>query len=1230
MGLTKTAITRPVFILMLMVAAVMMGLIAYQSMRVELNPDVNFGVVTVSTAYPGAGPDEINSLISKKVEDAVTGIANVREVTSSSQEGVSIVVVNFEIGSNMDVGVNDVRSKVDAILGELPQDSLRPVVDKLDTGSDPVITLSLNSKGLSNRQLRDLADNVLKDRLARTKGVAAVSVIGGEEREIQVQLKRDALLRYGIGVADVQRAVIAGALNVPAGRLLSGDEEFTVRVLGEFESVEALADLYLTITDPQQQGPSKQIRLGDIASVIDANKERREISRVDGADSVVMIIQKAKQGNAVEISKAIARPSDLYKNAQGENISLLEQLGNQYGVEFTTTLDTSKTIEESLLDLNIAIFFGIFLVGVVIWMFLHNFRGTLIVSIAIPVCLFATLIALWIFGFTINNMSMLALSLAIGVLVDDSIVVIENVYRHLKMGESPVEAAINGRAEIGLAAIAITMADVVVFLPVGFMGGIVGQFFRPLGIGYAIAVMFSLFVSFTVTPMLAARWYRQGENWEEPEGRFAKWFEHGFERFADGYRKILRVSLNNKWYFFGGGFAILVATFTFIGGGFAPTPAAALQSQMVSRMIGFVIALTLAIYAVNYWHRAGLFAKKKSRILIPIFAVVGLALTFILATVSKTDVVMEDLPKSIIQMGLVGAVLVGFVTAFFLNFRSKLVGSRLVVFGILFAAIFPASALVGHAFGAWKKEAVFKFEFAPSSDGGQVQLNVELPAGTSLAKTEETVAEIEKIVMNHPQVEFTVTRLGQQSGGGFGSGASGTQYAQISATLREKEALLDKMMPWVKHEHAMRPMNVTASSVVSDLIQEVGRVPGAKVNITAAGGFGFGAAIQLALKSTDRVLLQQTATKIRDGLAAGAIEGVISPEMSSKPGKPELRAVPDRPRMAAANVSVQDLGGTLRALYEGDDTAKFRVDGQEYDIRVMLDLEDRNNPELLSTVPITFREGNPIFLDEVATIERGKSLDKIERRDREEVIQINAELLPGFAAGTVQGEIDAWIAKEKMLPEGVSVRALGQADAQSREMVYLLGALGLGLVLVYMILASLFNNLLYPFIIQLAQPQAMVGALLALVLTDKSLNIVGFIGIIALVGLVGKNAILLVDYANTLRERGVDRFEALVESGGTRIRPIMMTTIALIAGMLPVALAIGRGSEFRETIGITIIGGTLLSTVLTLLVIPCSYLIFDEFSDRLGRLVNRVTRKSAAQSVEEQIKQMEQKEEVQD
>lgn len=1145
MNLTKAAITRPIFIFMLMAAAIMMGLMAFNSMRVELNPDVSFGVVTVTTVYPGAGPDEINSLISKKIEDAVTGIANVREVTTTSQEGVSSVVVNFEIGSDVNVGAADVRSKVDSIVGEMPDGAERPVIDKLDTGSEPVLILAVNSQGLSNRQLRDLAENTLKDKFARIKGVAAVFATGGDVREIQVQLKRDALLRYGLGIADVQNAVNRAALNIPAGRLKSGQEEFTVRVKGEFESVEELADMYLTLSEQGVGGANKQVRLGDIADVRDSNIERRQFSRVNGSESVVMIIQKAQAGNAVEISKAITKPSDLYKLPDPKtpgamkNVSYLDYLSSQYGVEFTTTQDTSKVIEESLLDLNIAIFFGIFLVGVVIWVFLHNMRGTLIVSIAIPVCLFATLTALWIFGFTINNMSMLALSLAIGVLVDDSIVVIENIYRHLTMGEEPVEAAINGRAEIGLAALAITAADVVVFLPIGFMGGIVGQFFRPLGIGYAIAVMFSLFVSFTITPMLASRWYRKGEDWEHPKGRFARWFEASFHRFADGYRRILRASLNHKWYFFGGGFGILFALFMFIGGSFAPTPDAAVKSAM--GLVTQIVALGVIIFVGNW--------------------------------------IVTKKPKFSIFLGM-----------------------------LAFAGLMIVAPITGNMYRKWKGEDVFKFAFAPPSDGGIVSINVEMPPGSTLDSTAKVVDRVEKIVREHPEVDYVVSDVGRQSGG-FGASSQGVQFAQITVTLREKDALLDKMMFWKKHDKHLRPLNVTAEVVSSDLTQKIGHVPGAKITVTAAGGFGFGAAIQLAFKSDNRELLQQTAVKVRDALASGVIPGIINPEITTKPGKPELVAVPDRARMAASNVSVQELGGAMRTLYEGDNTAKYRVNGQEYDIRVMMSLEDRNNPEILGSVPVTFREGTPIYLNEVASIERSVGVDKIERRDREEVIQVNAGLLAGFAAGSVQAQIDQWLIDEKMVPEGVTTRALGQADAQAREMVYLFGALGMGLVLVYMILASLFNNLIYPMIIQLAQPQAMIGALLALVLTDKTFNIVGFIGVIALVGLVGKNAILLVDYANTLRERGVDRFEAIVESGGTRLRPIMMTTFALLAGMLPVALAIGRGSEFRETIGITIIGGTLLSTVLTLLVIPCSYLLFDEFSVRLGKLVSRLSRK---------------------
>ncbi len=1133
MNLTRLAISRPIFIFMMMLAIFMLGNNAYKSMRVELNPDVSFGVITVTTIYPGAGPDEVNTLVSRNVEEAVSGVAGLLEVTSTSQEGVSSVNLQFEVGTNMDAALNDVRSKVDQVIRLLPTDVERPVVGKFDSNSDPIMNLVLRSKNLSNRQLRDLADNVLADRLSQVAGVANVSVSGGDVREIQIQVKKDALLRYGLGITDVQRAVQTAALNVPSGRIVSGDEEYTVRVLGEFRTVEEVGNMFVTIQDASQgpNGDKAIVQLKNIATIVDANTERRQFSRLGGLDSVLLVVQKTKEGNAVEIANKMLKPEFGPK-------SLVQQLEEQYGIEFVVSRNVATQIEESLHDLQFSLFFGIILVTAVVWLFLHNFRGTVIVALAIPVCIFATFIAMKAFGFTINNLSMLALSLAVGVLVDDAIVVIENIYRHLTMGEDPHEAALNGRAEIGLAAIAITLADVVVFVPIGFMGGVVGQFFKPLGISFAICVLFSLFVSFTVTPMLASRWYRKGEDWEEPKGKFSKWFERGFHRLAERYKRLLRWSLDHRWYMFGGGFAVLVGLFMFIGGSFAQDMPGAITTGMGPARIAIIIGICV----------------------------------------------------------LVGNLIVH---------RQFKVG--LILATIIFAAIFPIGAVSGFKYAQWKQEQVFKFSFLPESDSGQVNINIELPPGASLEATTKVVERIEKVVMQNPEAKYVVSNIGTR-GGGFQASSLGTNLAQISVTLYDKRAAMDSIMFWNKPATKLRTVKDTA--VAADMLKAVGKVPGALVIVSAGQNQGFGAPIQLSLRSDDREKLVSTAVKIRDLLAGGAIKGVISPDISSKPGKPELRALPNRAKLADANVTVADLAAAMRTLYEGNNQAKFRVSGREYDIRVMMDLEDRNNPGLVQELPITFKQGTPIFLNEIANLDRTQGVDKIVRRSRQEEVQVTTNLLPGFAAGSVQADIDAWVKKEGLIPEGVNYRPLGQADVQAREQGYLFGAIGLGLILVYMILASLYDNLLYPMIIQLAQPQAMIGALLALIITDKQLNIVGMIGIITLIGLVGKNAILLVDYTNTLRERGVDRYTALVDAGGTRLHPIMMTTIAVIVGMLPVALAIGRGSEFRETIGITIIGGVLLSTILTLLIIPCSYSIFDDASLALGRVIKKVTRRT--------------------
>jgi HAE1 family hydrophobic/amphiphilic exporter-1 len=1186
MNLTRTAIQRPVFILMLMIAAVLMGGIAYQSMRLELNPEVSFPVVTVTTVYPGAGPEEVNTLVSKRVEDAVAGVANLRELTSTSQEGFSVVICNFELGTNVDVALNDVRSKVDAVLNELPEDAERPTISKFDNSSTPVLNLAFSSSKRNSRDLRDLIDETLADRFGQITGVASTNVQGGDVREIQIQLDKDKLLSYGLGIADVTRQVAAATQNVPGGRLTSGDEEYTVRVQGEWKTVEGIQNSLITISDPDNpNAKGRTVRLGDVANVRDSVVERTAYSRLNGNDTVILSIQKAREGNAVQI------------NHLAEEV--IERIKEEYpDLEIVRTLEQADEIENSLEDLNFTLYFAIFLVSATVFLFLHNIRGTIIVAIAIPVCIFVAFVAMALAGFTINNLTMLALILAIGVLVDDAIVVLENIYRHLKMGEDPREAALNGRGEIGLAALAITLADVVVFLPIAFMGGIVGQFFKPLALSYVFAVIVSLFVSFTVTPMLAARWYRKGENMEEPKGWFARRFERGFASLEHGYSRVLEWSLNHRWFVFILGNSALVAIFMFIGGGFAGlsgnpmsavVPAPGAQPPAAWMLFFISIVLGGVTFVVNYLKNWG-----QPRITVPLYLGLMVVGAIAFGLMGQSPVV-----------GLLAGPFVVLIPVFLVMNLFKR-HSKYTYFsnGALFGLIFPAAALLGGFFGAWKGSAPFQFEFIPTSDTGQVNISVELPPGSSLQATQRAIERIENVVSKNPNVEYVQSNIGTQGIGAFsGPGNQGSNYGSISVSLFTRGAPLDRIKPTTE-----KLRWVSNDAVAADLTAEIGRIAGAEIKVSTVDAQGFGSPIQMSFAGEDRDLLAATAVKIRDRLASGAVPGVINVDLSTTPGKPELQAIPNRNQLADFNLTVADVGSALRTMYTGNDQAKFRINGREYDIRVQLSDKDRSNPNIVEEVPIAFKRGTPIFLEQVADIIQKPAVDKIERRDREEEIRVTSDLLPGFAAGTVQAQIDNLISKEKLIPTGVQQKALGQADAQARETGFITGAFFLGLILVYMLLASLYDNLLYPFIIQLAQPQAITGAILALVLTDKPFSLIGFIGIITLIGLVGKNAILLVDYTNTLRDRGRNRHDALVEAGPIRLRPIAMTTIALILGTLPIALALGRGSEFRETIGIVIIGGISLSTLLTLVVIPCSYTIFDDFSLLLGRVRGHVTK----------------------
>lgn len=1114
MWLTLAAIRRPVWVFMLMIAAMVLGFLALRSLPVEQNPEIEFPFITIQTPYPGASPQEIETLVSKPIEDAVTTVNGIRSIQSTSLEGLSIVAIEFELGVDQDAALNDVKSKTDEIVGTLPVDAEKPVVSKLNIAGEPILYIAVESDKLSALELRDTIDERIKDRLARVPGVAEVRVSGGQTREIRVAVDRDRLLSYGIGITDTLNAIAGASVNIPGGRITEGQSETSVRVQGEFESVDELRELDIPVSDRMNPSvPPAIVRLSDIATITDGPAERTEVSRVNGRDAAIITIQKTREGNTVAITNAVKAE--------------LDQLSKDFPITFTITREAAKYVKESLHELNIALFVGIFGVIGIVYLFLHNFRGTLIVALAIPTCLFAAFAAIGAFGFTLNIMTMLGLSLAVGILVDDAIVVLENTYRHLQMGEDPETAAINGRMEIGLAAVSITMVDVVIFLPVALMGGITGQFFRPFALTVATATLFSLFVSFTLTPMLASRWYRKGENLEDKRG-FAKWFDNGFHRFADGYRNLLDKALNRRWLVFMGGWAFLFGVFMMIGGSFAPNLGSAIG-------MGFGLAQTAVIVAVVIFILSVLFKKKNGRILVG---------------------------------------------------------------GALFGAAMIAFTALGYTLTQFKGGPIFNFSFAPATDSGLVSVNVTMPPGSSLDKTLAVVERIESIARQIPDVEYVTSTVGSQTSG-IGTRSSGSQYAQLQVTLKDKQSLEDTLKFWSKTED-LRKRHQT--SVLTDLQQRVGKIPDAQIVMSAQSGFGFGAPVQVGIKSANPDLVAPAAEKAMEALSK--VEGIVNLELSSKPGKPELIVRPDRIKLADNDLSVGTLGSVTRVFYEGNTDAKYRELGREYNIRVNLADDVRQNIDALASVPIAFRQGNPVFLGQIADIVESVSTDKVERKDRQRQIVVSANLLPGFIVGTMGPQIEKAL-DEADLGENVTFAQLGENETQQREQPYIGMAFGLGLILVFLVLASLFNNVLYPFVIQLAQPQALVGAFLALMLVGKAFDIVAVIGVIMLIGLVGKNAILLVDYANTLRARGEDRHRALLDSGYARLRPIMMTTLALILAMVPIALAFGRGSEFRQSLGIVIIGGLSLSTLLTLFVIPCSYTIFDDLSQSITKFRDR-------------------------
>ncbi len=1117
MWLTDVSIKRPVFIIMVVLALIVLGVRSQQTMQTELTPKMDFPFIAIITAYPGAGPQEIETLVSKPTEEAVGSTPGLKNLTSVSQDGISLVGLEFELETDIETAAADVRDKLAVIKGTLPKDIIDPIIYKADISAQPVITLAMESN-LSSRDQRILADKMIKDSLAKVKGVAAVSVNGGAEREVTVSIDRDRLQAYGLSIDQVAGALSAENLNVPSGSIKEGPEgassrDYAVRTVGEFRNADEIGNIRLKLRGASPFGGADTVRLGDIATVKDTVKDPDRLTRLNGVDAVTMAVQKQSDANIVEVVDGVKKQlAELNGHTDPKTKQHIRGVLPE-GTKIIVATDDSTFVKDSLRDVKRSLLEGILLVVIIVFLFLHSGRATLIVALAIPTSIVATFIPITVFGFSINVMTMLGLSLCVGILVDDSIVVLENIERHLRKGECPKEAALNGRSEIGLAAVTITLVDVVVFVPIAFMGGIVGQFFRQFGITVATATLFSLFMSFTLTPMLSSRWLKSKEQEEadiaRTSGSIFTRISQGFERFYSKldvrYRGVLHWALDNRF---------------------------------LTIMIGIVtLLMILGMVTPGIGESAGHAAQgSKHSIPLRIVIMVLCAIPLIIAAVIN--------PKS-----------------------------RRLALGYLVVAVFLLATI----------KFPLGFEFMPDVDRGEFSVSIELPAGRGLGASDRIARQVENYLKDIEGMEYYMTTVGASSAGHFAAGSTGSQYAQISVSLKDRGKERQKRI----------------NDVVSELNEKTALIPGAKIRIATSGMASMGGQpIQMEITGSNEDELVRIAHQIEETVKV--IPGVMDVKNSWEIGKPELRVTVDRLRAADVGISVGQIGSALRTSIEGNTDAKLRDRGDEYDIRVQLAKVDRHNSADVGNILVGNNNGTPVYLRDVAKIDLEPAPNKVERKNRQRLIVVGANFQDGYTLGNVQQEISKEIAG---IPLGSSqVKPGGQSEMMIESFGYLIGAMILAIVLVYMLMGALFESFVTPLVIMLSLPQALVGALLAIIITGKSLSIVTMIGFIMLIGLVSKNAILLVDYTNTLRSRGMKRNDAVLEAGPTRLRPILMTTFAMVGGMTPTAIAMSRGSEMRAPMAIAVIGGLILSTLLTLLVIPTAYTVVDDVWEWLRRL----------------------------
>lgn len=1026
MKLTDLFIKRSVTTLTITGAIIIFGIFGFRSMGVDLFPEIDLPVVSIYTVLPGASPEVVDENVTEVIEEQVSTISGIETITSQSFDGASQIVIQFELDKDVNVATTEVQDKVNLARQELPDDVEDPIISKLDLNAQPIVWVSV-SGNLDYQFLADYADQVVKEQLQSVSGVGDIQLGGLRERTVRIWVDPEKVQSYNLTTMDIVTAIQSNHIELPGGRIEQADEEFTIKVKGEFESVETLRSLVV------KEENSGVVYLSDVAEVQDGSADYRNIAHFNGVPTIGLGVAKQSGTNTVAVAEAIK-----------ERVEEIRQVTPE-GVEIQVASDNSVFIKDSMAGVQVDLLFGILMTAIIMYIFLRNIRATFISVVSIPVSLLGGLVLMYFLDFTVNNLTMLAMSLAVGLVIDDTIVVLENVFRHVEEGKDAMTASSEGTKEVGLAVIAAGSTIIAVFLPVAFMQGIIGRFFFQFGLTVALTVLISVLVSITLTPFLTSRLLKR----EERQNRFYKIMERFFVRLEWGYRSIL------QW-----------------------------------------------------------------------------------ATVRR---------------------------------------GRIMLFAFL---AFAGGIAIAPFLGA---------EFSTEADQSKFMVRYELPTGTSIDRTNRRLYAMEDVIFSYPEVQSVFSTAG--------TGASGAVNQGVLIVTLEPKAERD-----ISQFDVMERAREDFTEQFPDMITTVSVMSG-------VGGGGRTADVQYFILGPTIEEVGEVSDRVVQRL--NDMDAFVSIDTDLRLTKPEIDVNINRDLATDLGVNVQSLSSEIFMLFGGQDIAKFSEGGNRYDVRIRAKPEYRSTPEDLSSITVRNQQGELIRTANLIDIEVGEGPNSINRYNRMRAVQIYADMAEGYSPG--EGlEMVEQVVNEELPEEGIWRTDLGgQTRTMQESFGYLLTALIVAILVIYMVLAIQFESFLHPFTIMMALPLTMIGVFGALFITGATLNIFSFIGIIMLMGLVTKNSILLVDFANQQREKGMDKVLAVIQAGQMRLRPILMTAVSTITGVLPVALALSEGGETRAPMAIAIIGGMLTSTLLTLVVIPVVYLIFDDTMEWIKSKLSSLVKKSS-------------------